>query len=262
MEYAIMKQLAKELYDAQKNCKPVTALSDRYPEITIAEAYAIQLEVVKLKEAAGLSVIGKKIGLTNQAIRDQIGVHEPDYGIITSEGVLMDGGVLAMDRFIAPRIEPEIAFVMGKDLPKSKAPFAPWDICQATRGIAAALEIVDSRVKDWKFRIQDTIADSASYGAIVLSNRICPLDGLDLRVLGMCAYKNGKPEQLGCSGNVMGNPINAVTWLANKLLDFGVELKAGDIVLSGSFTPVFEIKRGDAVHVVFDHLGEVSLRME
>lgn len=261
MHEQLLSQLAQELFDAQFQRTPIVALTDRFPDITIEDAYLIQKAVIRLKEAAGFRVIGKKIGLTNKAIRDQIGVHEPDYGIITSEGLLVDGGTLDMDKFIAPRIEPEIAFIMGKDLKADNAPFKPWDIYDATRGIAAALEIVDSRVIDWKLRIQDTVADSASYGAVVLSNRILPLGGLDLRVLGMSAYKNGDAVQNGCSGNVMGNPINAMTWLANKLIGFGVELKAGDIVLSGSFTPVFPIKRGDAINTVFDHLGEVSLRV-
>ncbi len=261
MEHATLMELARELEEARRGRSPITALSDRFPEITVDEAYRVQLEIIRIKEEAGLRVIGKKIGLTNQAIREQIGVFEPDYGLITSEGLLADGGELILDNFIAPRIEPEIAFIMGKDLSADMAPITPWDVIHATRGVAPALEIVDSRVKDWRFMIQDTVADLASYGAVVLGNRITPLDGLDLRVLGMSAYKNGKLVQAGSSGNVMGNPINAVTWLANKLLKFGVELREGDIVLSGSFTPVFEIARGDAVQAIFDHLGEVALHV-
>lgn len=261
MEQSIIDNLASEIYSAQMDLKPIEALTDRYPGITVEDAYKIQLRVVELKKAGGLHVIGKKIGLTNKAIRDQIGVQEPDYGIITSEGLLTDGGTLELDRFIAPRIESEITFILGEDLTLDMLPVKPWDIINATRGIAASLEIVDSRIKDWKIRIQDTVADSASYAAVVLSNRIVPLDGLDLRVLGMTAYRNGEVVQTGSSGNVMGNPINSVTWLANMLLSFGVELKAGEIILSGSFTPVFNISRGDSVNVVFDHLGEVSLRI-
>lgn len=261
MEQAIIERLAAELYRAQIDRAPIEALTDRCPGITVEDAYQIQLRVVELKKADGQRVIGKKIGLTNKAIRDQIGVQEPDYGIITSDGLLTDGGTLDMNRFIAPRIEPEIAFILGKDLTADMLPIKPWDIIHATRGIAASLEIVDSRIRDWKIRIQDTVADAASYAAVVLSNRIFPLDGLDLRALGMSAYRNGEIVQTGSSGNVMGNPITSMTWLANKLLALGVELKAGEIVLSGSFTPVFDIHRGDAVSVVFDHLGEVSLRV-
>lgn len=162
MDKSLLQQLAGELFHAHANRAPISALSDRYPDITVKDAYAVQLEVIRLKEAAGMRVIGKKIGLTNKAIREQVGVYEPDYGLITSEGLLVDGGGLELDKFIAPRIEPEIAFIMGKDLTADMAPLKPWDIYDATRGIAGALEIVDSRIKDWKFRIQDTVADLAS----------------------------------------------------------------------------------------------------
>lgn len=254
-------EFARELYDAQRKQTPVTALTDRCPEITLEDAYEIQLQVVKLKEADGIRVIGKKIGLTNKPIREQIGVFEPDYGMITSDGLLMDGETLHMEKFIAPRIESEIAFIMGEDITMEQYPVKPCDIYRATYGIAPALEIVDSRIKDWKIKIQDTVSDAASYAAIVLGNRITKLDGLDLRVLGMAAYLNGDMVQHGASGSVMGNPINSVVWLANKLLSLGLELKKGEIILSGSFTPVFDIHTGDTVHVAFDHLGSVSLNV-
>lgn len=261
LEKQLIKDLAKELYTSQKNRTPIDAISDRYPEITIEEAYEIQLEVVNLKEMDGLKVIGKKIGLTNKAIRDQIGVQEPDYGIITSEGLILDGETLYMDNFIAPRIESEIAFILSKDITKDMYPVKASDIISATYGIAPALEIVDSRIKDWKIRIQDTVSDAASYAAIVLGNRITKLDDLDLRLIGMAAYLNGELVQNGSSAAVMGNPINSMVWLANKLLSLGVEMKKGEIVLSGSLTPVFEIKKGDNVNVIFDHLGSVSLNI-
>lgn len=254
-------ELAKELYEAQKNQQPITALTDRYPDITLDDAYDIQLQVVKLKESDGIRVIGKKIGLTNKPIREQIGVFEPDYGIITSDGLLLDGETLHMKEFIAPRIESEIAFILGEDINLSQYPVTPSDIIHATYGIAPALEVVDSRIKDWKIRIQDTVSDGASYAAIVMGNQISRLDGLDLRVLGMAAYRNGELVQHGASGSVMGNPINSVVWLANKLLSLGLEMKKGEIILSGSFTPVFTIHTGDTVHVAFDHLGSVSLHV-
>lgn len=261
LEKEILKDLAKELYTSQKTRTPIEPISNRYPDITIEEAYEIQLEVVKLKEADGLHVIGKKIGLTNKPIRDQIGVQEPDYGIITSEGIILDGETLYMDHFIAPRIESEIAFILSKDITKEMYPVKPTDIIDATYGIAPALEIVDSRIKDWKIKIQDTVSDAASYAAIALGNRITKLDGLDLRLIGMAAYLNGELVQNGSSAAVMGNPINSMVWLANKLLSLGVEMKKGEIVLSGSLTPVFEIKNGDNVNVIFDHLGSVSLNI-
>ena len=255
----VLHQLAKDLYRAQVEKSPIPALTDNYPDLTIEDAYEIQQEVVRLKLQDGLKVIGKKIGLTSKEIRKQIGVFEPDYGIITSEGLLEDGGELHMDRYIAPRIESEIAFILKQDITLDMYPVMPSDIISATLGVVPALEIVDSRVKDWKIKIQDTISDSASYAAIAMGSRITPLDGLDLSIIGMAAYKNGELVQTASSAAVMGNPINAMVWLVNKMLSFGLTFKKGEVVLSGSFTPVFDIKAGDHVFVKFDRLGSVLL---
>lgn len=261
LEQIKMNEFAHMLYEAQKQRLPMIALTEQCPEITLDDAYQIQMKVIELKAQDGIKVIGKKIGLTNQAIREQIGVYEPDYATITSEGLYHDGGTLFMDNYIAPRIESEIAFILGSDLTIDMYPIKPCDIIQATYGIAPALEIVDSLIKNWKIKIQDTVSDSASYGGIVLGNKITKLDGLDLRVLGLAAYLNGELVQHGAGAAVMGNPINSLTWLANKCLSLGIELKKGEIILTGSFTPVFDIHENDHVHFIFDHLGEVSLNI-
>lgn len=261
LDQSMKNQLAQELYDAQKRRRPISPLTDRHPDITLDDAYTIQQQVVKLKEADGIHVIGKKIGLTNKPIQEQIGVFEPDYGMITSEGLLCDGATLPMKDYIAPRIESEIAFILGETITPRQCPIKPCDIYRATYGIAPALEIVDSRIKDWNIKIQDTVSDGASYAAIVLGNQITPLDGLDLRVLGMAAYLNGELVKHGAGASVMGNPVNSVTWLANKLLSLGLTLEKGEIILSGSFTPVLPIHAGDTVHVAFDHLGCVCLNV-
>ncbi len=254
-------QCALDLFNAEKSCATMEALTDRFSDITIEDAYKIQMEVVKMKLDSGEKIIGKKIGLTNKAIRDQIGVHEPDYGIITSSGMVSDGSTIDSSKLIAPRIEPEIAFVLKSDLTLDMYPVSNLDVIEATLGICPALEVVDSRIKDWKIKIQDTVSDAASYARIVVGNQVTPLDGLDLRVIGMATYLNGELVVSGSSASVMGNPIEAVKWLANKLLELGVELKKGEIILSGSLTPVFEIKKGDSITAVFDHLGEVSVKV-
>lgn len=254
-----LHEYATALYNAQVDKVPIAPLTDQCSSLTIEDAYAIQQEVVQMKLAAGHRVIGKKIGLTSKEIRKQVGVFEPDYGILTSEGLLTDGGELKMENFIAPRIEAEIAFILGKDIGKSMYPVKASDIIDCTLGVVPALEIVDSRIEDWKIRIQDTISDSASYAAIVMGSRLTPLTNLDLDIVGMAAYKNGELVHASSSAAVMGNPINAIIWLVNKMLGFGLEFKKGEVVLSGSLTPVFSMQAGDHVQVKFDHLGSVSL---
>lgn len=262
MTQQIIKDFAKELYEAELNAKPIEAISDRFPEITIELAYQIHQEVIKLKEQDGDYVIGKKIGLTNKAIQKQIGVFEPDFAMITSKGYIASGQSVKMSELIAPRIESELAFIFAKDLDPSMYPLTNMDILQSLRGVAAALEIVDSRVKDWKIKIFDTVSDSASYAKIVVSNKIIPIDGLDFDCIGMATYKNGELVTHGSSANVMGNPINSLTWLANKLLSLGLSIKKGEIVLSGAFTPVFPIQEGDTIYAKFDRVGEVLLKVE
>ncbi|MGI6654197.1 MAG: 2-keto-4-pentenoate hydratase [Christensenellales bacterium] len=254
-----LHELAVALYNAQKTKTPIPPLTDQRDDLTIEDAYEIQQEVVQMKLADGYKIIGKKIGLTSKEIRKQIGVFEPDYGIITSEGLLTDGGELYMSDFIAPRIESEIVFVLGKDITKDMYPVKASDIIDCTLGVAPALEIVDSRIQDWRIKIQDTISDAASYAAIVTGSRLTPLKDLDLDIIGMAAYKNGELVQASCSAAVMGNPINAIIWLVNKMLSYGLEFKKGELLLSGSLTPVFDMQAGDHIQVKFDRLGSVSL---
>lgn len=254
-----LHEYAAALYKAQMEKTPIPPLTDQDSSLTIEDAYKIQQEVVQMKLDAGYRAIGKKIGLTSKEIRKQIGVFEPDYGIITSEGLLQDAGELYMENYIAPRIEAEIVFVLGKDITKDMYPVKASDIIDCTLGVAPALEIVDSRIKDWKIKIQDTISDSASYAAIVMGSQLTPLSGLDLSILGMAAYRNGELVHASSSAAVMGNPINAVIWLVNKMLGYGLEFKKGEVLLSGSLTAVFDMKAGDHIEVKFDRLGSVSL---
>lgn len=254
-----LHEYAVALYQAQLTKTPIAPLTEQCDSLTIQDAYAIAGQVVQMKLADGHHVIGKKVGLTSKEIRKQVGVFEPDYGVITSEGLLVDGGELHMDNFIAPRIEAEIAFVLGRDITPDMYPVKASDIIHCTLGVVPALEIVDSRIRDWKIKIQDTISDSASYAAIVMGSRITPLDDLDLDIIGMAAYKNGELVHASSSAAVMGNPINAMIWVVNKMLSLGLTFKKGEVVLSGSFTPVFDMQAGDHIFVKFDHLGTVSL---
>ncbi len=257
MEQRIIEMLAGELLAAEDTCTPIVSLTERYPDMTIDDGYAIQKCVVAKKLARGEVVIGKKIGLTSEGMRERIGIHEPDYGVMTDRGLILDGK-LHMDTLIKPRIESEIAFILKEDLDKKVV--SHWDVIRATAGVMPALELVDSRIKDWKIKIQDTVADAASYARVITGgNRVIPIDGLDLSMIPMAAYKNGQLVSTGCSAAVMGNPLNAMVWLANKMVHYGTPLRAGELVLSGAFTGVFAVEPGDHVDVRMGTLGSVIL---
>lgn len=254
----LINQIAKDLIQAEDNCKTIERVSVRYPEVTMQDAYNIQNKVIELKLARGEVIIGRKIGLTSKGIREQIGVFEPDYGTLTNRGLVLNHEDIDVSKLIEPKIEAEIVFVLKSDL---KGPVVtPWDVINATEGIMPALEIVDTRYDSWNFKIFDTIADSASYARIITGDNLTKLDGVDLSVIGMATYKNGELINTASGAAVMGNPINSVVWLANKMLEFGNCLKKGEVILSGSLTPVFPFEKGDSIHVVFDRIGSVSTR--
>lgn len=254
----LIDQLAKELIVAEDTCVTIERFSERFPEITIEDAYKIQDRVIELKLERGESIIGKKIGLTSKGIREQIGVFEPDYGTLTNRGLIIGKEELDLSTLIEPKIEPELVFILKDDL---KGPVVtPWDVISATEGVMPALEIVDTRFDSWNFKIFDTVADSASYAKIVVGDKMTKLDDLDLSIIGMASYKNGELIDTASGAAVMGNPINAVVWLANKMIEFGSYLKKGEVILSGSFTPVFPIEAGDYVNVSFDRIGSVTLK--
>lgn len=254
----LINKLAKELIVAEDTGVTIGRFSERYPEIVIEDAYKIQDRVIELKLERGEKIIGKKIGLTSEGIRKQIGVFEPDYGTLTDKGLLHGKEELDISTLIEPKIEPEIVFILKDDL---KGPVVTsWDVIRATEGIMPALEIVDTRFDSWNFKIFDTVADSASYAKLVVGDKMTKLDDIDLSIIGMASYKNGELMGTASGAAVMGNPINAVVWLANKMIEFGTYLKKGEVILSGSLTPVFPIESGDYVNVIFDRIGSVTLK--
>ncbi|MDR3592079.1 MAG: fumarylacetoacetate hydrolase family protein [Negativicutes bacterium] len=250
--------LAGELYAAEMTGSPIEALTARYPEITNEEAYQIQLEGMKLRLADGHTIVGKKIGLTSRAMQTALGVFEPDYGYITDKMMVLDGDPLTMDSLIAPKVEAEIAFVLKSDLVGPGVTVAR--VLAATAGIMPALEIIDTRIKDWKIKIQDTIADGASIGRVLVSGQLIPVTGLDMRLMGLVLEKNGEVVTTAAGAAVLGHPANAVAWLANKLASYGISLKAGEIVMSGSLTAACPVAAGDIVRASFDYMGSVGAR--
>lgn len=252
--------LARELYVAETSRTPVDALTNRYPEITNDEAYQIQLAGMGMRLEDGHTIVGKKIGLTSKAMQAALGVFEPDYGYITDKMMVMEGENISLDMVIAPKVEAELAFVLKSDLVGPGVTVA--QVLQATAGVMPALEIIDTRVKDWKIKIQDTIADGASIGRIIVSGSITPVEKLDLRYMGLVLEKNGEVVGTAAGAAVLGHPANAVAWLANKLADYGISLKAGEIIMSGSFTAACPVTAGDNVRATFTGLGAVGARFE
>ncbi|RJX33850.1 MAG: hypothetical protein C4525_08235 [Desulfarculus sp.] len=253
---AELKQAADALLAAAEKAAPIAPLSDTYPGLTVDEAYQIQLLNVEHRLAQGRKVVGKKIGLTSPAMQEMFKVAEPDYGHLLEDMLAYQGQGLSCNRLLQPRIEGEIAFILKHDLEGPGV--TPTDVLRATDGVAAALEIIDSRVRDWKIRIQDTVADNASSAALVVGARMVSPKKLDLRHVGFVLTKNGRLAGTGAGAAVLGSPAQSVAWLANKLGEYGIPLKAGEIILSGAAAAAVPVQAGDSIHLHVDRLGEVG----
>lgn len=256
MDSVLIEKLAKELLQAERERCPIDPITARYSPITIQDAYRIQLETIKMKEKEGCKVVGKKIGLTSMAMQEMFDVREPDYGCILDSLICSEWNTVDTFNLIQPKIEAEIAFVLNEDLKGPGVNVAK--VLKATEGIIPALEVIDSRIKNWKIKICDTIADNASIGRVILGARMTAVKDLDLRLIGLVFKKNGVIASTSSGAAVLGNPAQAVTWLANKLSEYNVSLKQGDLILSGSLIPAVDIKSGDSVEAEFDRIGSVS----
>lgn len=250
--------LAMELLRAERDRAPVDPLTDRFPDLTVEQAYQIQLATADKRLQEGRRVVGKKIGLTSKAMQDLLGVSEPDYGHLFNHMVVLNGQPIETDRLLRPRCEGEVAFLLGRDLVGPGVTVT--EVLAATEAVMPALEIVDSRVRDWQIEIQDTIADNGSSALLVLGDKLTPVQGLDLRLIGMVLEKNGAVADTGAGAAVLGHPAAAVAWLANKLAEFDITLEAGEIVLSGSLATAPWAAAGDHFRADFDRLGSVSAR--
>ncbi len=255
----LVQTLAKELVVAEDYATTVQPLTERYADVTVEDAYQIQMAAIHIREQRGEKIVGKKIGLTSEKIREQVGVNEPDYGMLMNTAMMMDNEIVNLSQLIAPRGEAEIAFILKEDLIGPNVTIA--DVYRATEGIIPAIELVDSRMKDWKIKIQDTVADNASCARVILGSKMSDLRDVDLKHVGLVISRNGKVIDTAAGAAVMGHPAHAVAWLANKLHYYGILLKKGDIVISGSFTPVFNLAKGDFIEASFGPLGTVSLRV-
>jgi 2-oxopent-4-enoate/cis-2-oxohex-4-enoate hydratase len=246
------------LYQALVDAKTVKPLTERHPDISIEDAYQIQKQLMKLRLAAGERVIGKKIGVTSKAVMNMLGVYQPDFGYLTDGMVYNEGQAIPMSRLIQPKAEGEIAFVLKKTL---KGPgISSADVLAATEGVTACFEIVDSRIQDWKIKIQDTVADNASCGVFVLGDRLVDPRDVDLNTCGMVLEKNGDIVATGAGAAALGAPANAVAWLANTLGRLGIALEAGEVVMSGSLAIMVPVAAGDNLRVSIGGIGSCSVR--
>ncbi len=249
---------AEQLLQAEETKVPIEPLTTAWPEIDIPTAYQIQLKVVEHKRSRGQKVVGMKIGLTSRAMQQLLGVYEPDYGHILDSMVLIEGEPIHLSRLIQPKVEAEIAFVLKEKLAGPGVTVA--DVLRATAGIMPSLEIIDSRIRNWEIKIQDTIADNASSAAVILSGGLTPVEGLDLRLLGLVLEKDGEVVATGAGAAVLGHPAAAVAWLANAIARYGLSLEPGMVVLSGSFVQAVTVESGSVIHASFDKLGTVTAK--
>lgn len=254
------RQLSLELYRALESASTIRPLTERFPEITVEDAYHIARGFVSLRaEKHGEKIIGKKIGVTSKTVQDLLGVHQPDFGVLTSGMQFPNGAEIRMEGLlIQPRAEAEIAFHLNADIDGPGITEA--DVLAATGYITPCFEIVDSRIDDWKIRIQDTIADNASCGVFVIGDEKIDPRSLSLPDARIVLRKNGRLVSEGRGAAVQGNPLTSVAWLANTLAEFGEGFKAGEIVLSGSVVPLEPIQPGDNLSMEFDGHGSAAVK--
>ena len=249
---------ARRLYDALRARETVPPLIEDDASLTIDDAYAISLATIALREADGELVIGKKIGVTSKAVQDMLGVHQPDFGFLTDRMWVRGDIDIARTGLIQPRAEAEIAFILRDGL---KGPGVTAEqVIAATEAIAPCFEIVDSRIRDWKIGIVDTVADNASCGVFVIGEARADPKGLDLPNLHVTVTKNGQPLSEGHGSAVQGSPAQAVAWLANTLGAYGVTLDPGDIILSGSLVPLAPAVAGDLFEMELHGIGRCVAR--
>ncbi|ATE65502.1 2-oxo-hepta-3-ene-1,7-dioic acid hydratase [Rhizorhabdus dicambivorans] len=260
----LIRAAAFRLDEAERSGRQIEQFSRLYPGIEITDAYAIQQAWVDLKLAAGRSIRGHKIGLTSKAMQYSSNISEPDYGVLLDDMFFDDGAEIPFARFIVPRLEVELAFILEKRLAGPSCTI--FDVLDATAYVIPALEIIDARIeqidreKGTTRKVVDTISDNAANAGVVMGGRPIRPDALDLRWVSAICYRNGVIEESGVAAAVLNHPANGVAWLANKLAPFGVALEPGQVILGGSFTRPVQARPGDSFHVDYGPLGAMSCR--
>lgn len=260
METAAVQEVANRLLLAYEKGEPTDPVIASHPEATVADAYRIQQEQVRAWVAGGDVVKGHKVGLASRAMQEQMGVDQPDYGHLLAGMFSLEHQPISASGFLQPRIEPEIAFVLGKPLSGPGVTVA--DALRAVDFVVPALEIVASRITDWNISIIDTIADNASSGGVVLGSKPTRLSDVDLRLVGCTLQLGGELVATGAGAAVLGSPVNALVWLANTIGPLGIGLEPGHVVLPGSMTRAFPVAAGDTVVAEMGALGTVTAVFE
>lgn len=262
MNSQTIRNLAVRLDEAERTNTQVRQFSLEHPEMTIENAYSIQKAWVDLKLKRGRVIQGHKIGLTSKAMQASSNISEPDYGALLDDMFYGDGAELPMSRFIVPRLEVELAFVLARPL---RGPHCTiFDVLNATDYVTPAVEIIDARIHQIDpeskvtRKVTDTISDNAANAALVLGGRPFKPNQADMRWISALCYRNGAIEESGVAAAVLNHPANGVAWLANKLAPHGVELQAGEIILGGSFTRPVPARKGDTFHIDYGRFGSIS----
>ena len=258
MDKTQIESYGDALYQALVAREAIAPLTDREPDMTIEDAYQIQLRMIQRRLDLGETVIGKKIGVTSKVVMDMLKVNQPDFGHLLSGMVFSEGEPIPANSLIAPRAEAEVAFMLKRDLQGPGVMAA--DVLRATECVMPCFEIVDSRIQDWKIKIQDTVADNASCGVFVLGGVRADPRRLDLALAGMVLEKNGEVISTATGAAVQGSPVNAVAWLANTLGRLGITLKAGEIILSGSQSPLVPVVARVSLYCSVGGLGGAAVR--
>jgi 2-keto-4-pentenoate hydratase len=260
LSVAIRDELAADLAQAERSREPIAPLTSVYPDIDVVDAYEIQLINIRQRVAEGARVLGHKVGLSSLAMQQMMGVDEPDYGHLLDEMQVFEDTPVKADRYLYPRVEVEVGFILAADLPGAGC--TEDDVLAATEALVPSIELIDTRITDWKIALCDTIADNASSAGFVLGQaRVSPRD-LDVKAIDAVLTRNGGVVAEGRSDAVLGNPVTAVAWLSRKVESFGVRLRKGDIVLPGSCTRAIDAHAGDEFVAEFAGLGSVRLSFE
>jgi 2-oxo-hept-3-ene-1,7-dioate hydratase len=260
----LIRQLAAELHESERSRVQVEHFSRRYPGMTIEDGYAVSRAWVKMKIAEGRVVRGHKIGLTSRAMQQASQIDEPDYGTLLDDMFIREGSAIPADRFIAPRVEVELAFVLGRRLRGPDVTI--FDVLAATDYVVPAIEIIDARIEQFDRqtkamrKVFDTISDNAANAGIITGGRPVKPDAVDLRWVSALLYRNGVIEESGVAAAVLNHPATGVAWLANKLAPWDEFLEAGEVVLGGSFTRPVNAVAGDTFHADYGPLGAIAFR--